>query len=279
MFDDFEPCEPPSLPTFDVYKIFPPPYWNPDIQVSERNIAFTSRVLNDFNLQWRHILRNRYNDFTFRRVARAILLIVTFDFKIVAVTTSRQGTRGVLVGPLDQPAWVPLESQIVRASRGWVVVSQDPVDCVSLIREHMASQQKQILKQSVESRIYYLVLTIRHITICCAYKNNTLEWTHAERFLNGLTPLSDRAIALLLWITSPKPPRSLIQRLPLEIQDRIIRYVSQGPVEVAKVGCVPGLGSPFQWMDGRMAIGRERVHRCWVLFTPLLSRRFGLVTT
>lgn len=274
-FDDFESCEPPSAPTFDTHKIFPPPHWEPAFQVPERNKNFIGRILNDFNIQWRHILRNRYNDLTFRRLASAILLLATLDFKIVEVTRSRPGTSQRLVGPLDLPAWEPLQMQVMGLGRGWVVVCQDPADCISLIREHVSSQIKQTPEQSTENATYYLVLCIRHITICRAYQNK-LEWARPEPFLDGSSPCSDRALELLLWVTSPRPPRSSIQMLPLEIQDRIIRYVSQGSVEVAKVGCALGLGSPFSWTDGRMTIKREQSHRNWVTYTPVESQiRFG----
>jgi hypothetical protein len=44
--------------------------------------------------------------------------------------------------------------------------------------------------------------------------------------------------------------------LPLEIQDRILEYVTEGPVEATRLGCLLGLGSPFLWQK-RVGWGRR----------------------
>ena len=56
-FDDFESRESPSAPNCDPLITFPTPYWQPVLHVPQYKVAFTRRVLEDFNFQWRHVLR------------------------------------------------------------------------------------------------------------------------------------------------------------------------------------------------------------------------------
>jgi hypothetical protein len=44
------------------------------------------------------------------------------------------------------------------------------------------------------------------------------------------------------------PPQTRINKLPIELQDRILDHVSAGPVEAARLGCLLELGSQFAWM-------------------------------
>ncbi|MCJ1248043.1 hypothetical protein MMC30_005258 [Trapelia coarctata] len=270
-FDDFTPCKVSSPPVLEVRKDFPPPYWEPVLQVQERNKAFTRRVLNDFNFQWRHILRSRYNDLAFRKLAHAIVRITTMDLKIVELTKSRQGLGGALVGILDLPEWEPIDGDVVKVGRVWVAASQDPADSVPLIRKHLATQRDKVVKCE------YMILSVRHI-ILCRVPGDKLEWTEPELFLDGKSTYpgqstyADRVLELLLWATSPDPSPTLIHKLPVEIQDRILGHLSQGPVEAAIVGCVLGLGSSFLWKDGRMEIASERVHRGRTPFSPAESQ-------
>ncbi|KAF4631208.1 hypothetical protein G7Y89_g6918 [Cudoniella acicularis] len=273
-FSDFEPCEPPSPPLFNLTEYFPGPFWEPEIEAPARNKVFIRRLLNDFNYQWRHILRGTYNELTFRKLAYAIVQIASLNFRVIECTTSRPGIFGAVIGALDLPPWDALQEQIVPASHGWVVVTQNLADGVSLIEEHLKSQEEQASERSSpQPKITgdYLILSIRHIILYCAHENK-LEWTMPEKFLDGASSgCSDRALELLISITYSNPPRNTIHSLPIELQDRVLRYVSQGSVEGARMGCALGIGSPFSWTDGRMEIGSERSHRAWVPFRPIES--------
>lgn len=267
-FDDFISCEIPSPPVLEVQIDFAPPYWEPALQVQERTKAFTRRVLDDFNFQWQHILRGRYNDLTFRKLAYAVVRIMAIDFNTVELTMSRQGLGGALVGILDLPEWVPLAGQIVKVGRIWVSASQDPADHIPLIREHLATRQD---KSSNPDETEYLILSVRHIVVFRVH-GDKLEWTRPVLFLNGTSSVSDRALDLLIWATSTDPPRTSIHTLPVEIQDRILRHLSQGPVEAAKIGCTVGLSSAILWRDGKMVIQSERVHRGRTPASPVESQ-------
>jgi hypothetical protein len=105
----------------------------------------------------------------------------------------------------------------------------------------------------------YLVMSLRHIVLC-RYSGTNLGWTQPEPFLNRRNPISDRALDLLLSAIPARLSKTAIHTLPIEIQDWILRHISHGLVEPAKIGCILGLGSPFTWKDGKMVVETERVH-------------------
>jgi hypothetical protein len=96
----------------------------------------------------------------------------------------------------------------------------------------------------------YLLLSVRHMLVCHVDSTGTFSYTAPTTLMDGLTLPSHSAINLLLQALSPsRPPlRTPVHNLPLEIQDRILEHVSEGPVEAARLGCVLDLGSPFTWM-------------------------------
>ncbi|KAI4956494.1 hypothetical protein J4E91_000705 [Alternaria rosae] len=104
---DFEPCEPPpTLAKHALQSVYsarrPAEFWkmrrkNTDLPRLQRRKAFVSRILADFAFQWRHVLCGRYNNFTFRRLANAVVRIVTLDFTVEEATLARQGIGRYLV--------------------------------------------------------------------------------------------------------------------------------------------------------------------------------------
>lgn len=263
-FEDFVLYDSPKAPTFDLQATSPPPYWTPILHVPQRKVAFAHRVLDDFNFQWRHILRHQYNDLTFRKLAHTALRVATFSFSVKELTEPRQGLGGALIGPLNLPEWKPLDTMIVLFGRVWLVASQYPEDTLSLVREHWTAQQDTSANK-------YLIMSVRHIILCRHIKGK-LELTRPMPFLNGVDPVPERAIELFLAAISNTPYRTSIHRLPAELQAKTLRYVSQGPVEAARIGCILGLGLPFAWKDGKMNVERETAHRNRHFETPVESQ-------
>lgn len=194
------------------------------------------------------------------------------DFSIVELTERRHGIRGPYVWVDQLPKWDPFDSNIVPVGHSWCALSQDPLEGLRLVREHVRTQQgSEMGAGGGETR--YLILSMRHI-ILCRFDAEKLQWTSPEPFFNGEHPISDRAIDLFLSITSTDHPQSSLHRFPLEIQDSILRYTSPGPVEPARLGCVLGLGSPFLWLDGKRRLEREEAHRNRSDFSPVESKIF-----
>ncbi|KAF2472128.1 uncharacterized protein BDR25DRAFT_366887 [Lindgomyces ingoldianus] len=274
---DFEPLEPPSQPTLGLGDDFMlmPPYWEPKLHVLERNKAFLSRVLNDFGYQWRHILRSRYNDLTFRKLARDVIRIATLDFNVVEITKPRHGqTSGPMVWIDSLPEWDPFDSHFTRVGQLWVAMSQDLKGGLSLVRRHISTKTGNApnsYPQSADVVDTYLILSVRHIILCRAGRDK-VEWTQPEPCFNGVDSLSGQALDMLLSATSTSPCQTPIHNLPTEIQNKIIQYTSQGSVEAARMGCILGLGLPFLWKDGDLPLEREEAHRNRSEITPAESQ-------
>lgn len=274
---DFEPLESPKQPTLSLgdTSMLTPPYWEPKLHVPERNKAFLFRVLNDFNYQWRHILRSRYNDLTFRKLARAVIRIATLDFNVVEITKPRHGqASGPMVWIDSLPEWDPSGSHFTRVGQLWIVMSQDLKEGFSLVQRHIFTKTGNApdsCPQSADIADTYMILSVRHIILIRA-RGNKVEWTQPEPCFNGIDNLSDRALDMLLSATSTNPCKTPIHNLPTEIQNRIIKYTSQGPVEAVRMGCILGLGLPFLWKDGDMPLEREEAHRNRSEITPVESQ-------
>jgi hypothetical protein len=114
----------------------------------------------------------------------------------------------------------------------------------------------------------YLLFSVRHIILCHVDGKGALLYTARAAFLNGIDAPSSAAIVLLLQglsFTFP-PPRTWVHNFPIEIQDRILEYVSEGPIEAARLGCLLNLGSPFGWMrtkDETRMRGHIERHECY----------------
>lgn len=255
-------------PTMSLEHASPPSYWVSSRTSSERSRPFAIRILRDFVHQWSHVLLSDYNIHTFRRLARAIVRIATMDFHIVEVDTPQRGTDGRLVTVFQLPRWQPFDSDRLWVCGTRIILTQDIISTISLIQKDSASNSATADRKAPTRPITYLLLSVKHIALC-RVDNNSLEFTQPEPFLNGSDPPSDMAIQLLLRAMQPNNPHTLLHRLPVEIQDMILRHNSAGSVEGARIGCVLDLGTPFLWKSGNRYLEREEVHRDITARTPM----------
>lgn len=163
---DFEPYKPPtSILAFRPSRASQCIMWRNGIcrDRLERHKALVQKMLADFAYQWRHVLSGRFNHSTFRRLAYAIIKIVTLDFEVKEITAQRQGIGGFLVWLNNLPEWEPFSGHIVRVGGAFIVLSQHPCHAVHLIREDF--QQYCVSKaehgMSVVGDRTYLVLSVR----------------------------------------------------------------------------------------------------------------------
>lgn len=241
-------------------------YWKPQIVVDGRVRAFTHRLLRDFHHQWRHILRNEYNSVTSRKLARAIIRLSTLDFE-VRENTGGHGRRGVHVWIMQLLAWESFETNILRVGNLWIVLCEDILKGLSMAQHHSASPefirtQNSSTTKPEEPQAHYMIMSVKYVMLCHATGPSALLYTSPERLFNGdynTRPLSPLALDYLVWATSVARPSvdSPFQRLPIELQDMILSYVSVGTVAAAKLGCILGLGSPFSWKDGPFRVSLE----------------------
>jgi len=227
-----------------------------DMHNLERHKIFVSRILADFAHQWRHVLCGRYNDYTFRRLAFAIVSIVTLDFTVEEVTRSRAGT-GIMVWINSLPEWDFARGHIFRVGGVSIVICQHAPHAVTLIRNDFAKRRKHERVPANKS-FTYLILSVRELIL---YRTNDQfhRCTEPTRLLDGIHPPSDEAVEILLQATQTRAPDSPLHKLPLELQDAVLDEVSAGPIESARVGCLLGIGSTFRWRCGNRNIEREGV--------------------
>lgn len=247
---EFTPFEIASPPQLDLTK-FPPPYQKPSTPITERRLEFASRILSDFADQWRHILRSSYADSTFRRLAKAVVSIATYDFRVDEVFTRQHiSFRSFYVTVLDIPSWEPYERHLFSIGGTTIVLHQDLQTALKIAKNEAKESSKVMNPGDRTEQRTYLLLSVRHMLICHVGSTGTFSYTAPITLMDGLTLPSRSVISLLLQALSPSrpPPRTPVHNLPFEIQDRILEHVSEGPVEAARLGCILGLGSPFTWM-------------------------------
>ncbi|EOA86443.1 hypothetical protein ACJQWK_06207 [Exserohilum turcicum] len=261
---DFEPYTlPPTLAKHALQSVYSAPCWkmrrNIDLRQLQRRKAFVSRILADFAFQWRHVLCGRYNNSTFRRLANAIVRIVTLDFTVQEATLSRQGKGGFLVWIDNLPEWDFASGHIVRVGGTSIVICQHAPHAVTLVRKDFG---KQIMSNpgSKEQTSTYLILSVRELIL---YRINSEfeKYTEPKRLFDGTNPPSDEAIELLLQATHTSAPTTPLHKLPIELQDAILDKVSAGPIESARVGCLLDAGTNFTWRCGNRDIQREEGRR------------------
>ncbi|KAI1336540.1 hypothetical protein F5Y15DRAFT_394112 [Xylariaceae sp. FL0016] len=241
----------------------------------ERQKAFTCRLLADFAFQWRHILGGRYNQSTFQKLATAIIRIVTLDFNVQEATTPRQGNGGYHIWLHSLPEWESFSGHIVRVGGVSIVLSQHPRHAVTLIRndyqEYIISKaEHRSSEASTASRTYFIV-SIREVMFY-RIDSESERCTSPERLFDGTLPPSNAAMEQLLEAVQNSGPMTTLNKLPVEVQDGILDYVSVGPIQRAVVGCLLNIGSPFTWRCAGRDIEREESHRSRTPWTPVESR-------
>ena len=241
------------------------PTWEPQFVAKVRQTAFLRRVLEDFSHQWRHVLRSRYNDSTFRRLARAILRLVTLDFRVEEVTSSRAGIPRPMVWLNDIPVWEPFLDRIIHFGRVSIVLCQHLNHATAAIQKDLGQRRMRYHSRPSPEKpsdsVTYIVLSVRDVFLCRA----SLKGKHAplytkpEALLNGIEPPSKRALEFLLMVAPSESLVSPVHNFPVEVQDMILREVSVGPVEAARIGCLFALGSAFRWESAGGVITRQEV--------------------
>lgn len=269
----------PLEPTIDSQM----PCWKPQFKVDDRMCAFTHRLLRDFHHQWRHILRNRYNSITLRVLARAIIRLSTLDFEI-RHNKGGHGPRGVHVWITHLPAWDPFEAGIVRVGNVFVVICQTMQEGLSTAQQHASSQDFNATKSPSttdhgEAQAHYIVLSVRHVMLCQATDQNSLQHTAPEPLFNGdydIAPPSKLALDYLIWATASARPSiaTRLQWLPVEVQDITLQHVSMetGTVVSATIGCLLGIGSTYLWKDGPLTVTLEERYRVRPSGSPVESQ-------
>ncbi|KAI9163500.1 hypothetical protein HJFPF1_05117 [Paramyrothecium foliicola] len=242
--DDFEPSPLPAIPSRALRSVVRCRHitLRHTIVGTKRHNVFINRVLADFAHQWRHLLCGRYNDYTFRKLACAIIRIVTLDFRIIEITTRRRDEGGHLVGSRDLPSWQPFDDNIVRTGGASIVICRHARHAISLIRQD--SVQRRQLYSSDLGVYTYLILSIHEIMLY-RIDSESERCTLSESLFDSSFCPSPAAVKQLIEATHRMHLDTLFGKLPLEVQSMVLDHVSSGPVEKARVGCLLSAGLLF----------------------------------
>jgi hypothetical protein len=276
---DFEPYALPAYPDTSC-NIFSEASWSPqrqglDQSLLQRRKALVFRVLSDFTLQWKHVLRGPYNNSTFRRLAYAVVRIITLDFTVVEFTTPRQSIGGPLVKPQDLPKWNPWGGDIVRHGGVSIVMCQHTPHAICLIRANfrkwvLSNQNSNSIRMSDAAKTY-LIFSMQEI-ILYQISSELEKHSKVEPLFTNTFTLSTEAIVILLAATQQHAPKLSIQDVPVELQDMILDKCAAGPLQHAKLGCNLNIGSPFTWKWNDRDIEREQCIRNRSDGTPVESQ-------
>jgi hypothetical protein len=247
--------------------ILPQTLWSPrrkalDLSVLERRKALLSRVLDDFAFQWRHVLCGPYNNSTFRRLAHAVIRLVTLDFTVVELVTPRQGASGALVRLQDLPEWNPCRD-IIRRGGVSIVSSQHTPHAISLIRADFRKWKTSSLQHKFsgtpDMARTYLIFSMREIILYQISEDHERQ-SKVEPLFSDAVAFSPKAVDLLLEATQSRSPAVYIQNLAVELQDMILDNAA-GPLQHAKLGCNLNIGSAFTWRSEGRDIERQEYIR------------------
>jgi hypothetical protein len=252
--DDFEPCQPFVRPDTMSFLIGSHQYsrlvrGGLNYSRMRRRRSLVSALLNDFALQWRHILTSPYNNSTFRRLAIGIIRLITLDFTTREINYPRKGSRS-LVRISDILRWQIWYENIVCVVSVSIVMCQHLAHASSLIRSDYFQLKREFTEGTAPPSIY-LILSLQEICLCRISHDNK-QYTQPLGLLNNTLQFSSCAIELLPQATQ-QTPQPFLYCLPIEIHDMVLNYVSVGPTERAKIGCTPNIGTIFDWKE----IGRD----------------------
>lgn len=268
---DFESVCPPDPTAFALQEgTFPSPYRIPKLDLQPRVKQFLGQIVRDFAFVWRHVVRRRMTDITFKRLAYGIIRILTLDFRVEDRTDFDHSPGGPYVWLEDLPTWEAPDAALLRAGRCWIALSQDAQDGLRMIQTHI-KDQASTSESSANKNTLYAIFTLRHIILCNS-RGGELTWSRPEPVLDGEHPPSDRALNMLLWATKRQPRLNALNIFPPEVQDAILIQATRSSVSAAKLGCELDIGSPYSWFAGDSKVEIEEVKRRRTEFSPVESQ-------
>jgi hypothetical protein len=284
----------PALTYYSYKKEAPNDPWSGQFKASERQLAFCGRMMKDFAIQWRHVLKSRCNDTIFLKLASAITRIWSCDFNVL--TRKFRAAKRMGQAELESlPEWPTIGegvARVVHLARCGVVMCQhmNLHAIMSHIRADIATGKPQKKAQNGDlprhpvrncHSIIYVVLSMREVILirtCTVALHNHTQYTDAvplwsgEMHRHGLV-VDERAMDYLS-IMNPfpeSPHNSHLLKLPNELRDMILEYASDSSLERARIGCLLGIGREFRW---RSDSGQELEQRgSWSLHDKVTSSR------
>jgi hypothetical protein len=154
---------------------FPRRTRNP-LPIAKRRLAFSSRVLSDIADQWRHILRSSYAESTFRGLAKALVSIETYDFRVDEVFTRQHiYFRSFYVTVLDVPSWErTYERHLFSIGGTTVVLHQDLQTALKIAKDEAKESSKVINPGDRAEQLTYLLVSTTYVGLPRRFHRNFL---------------------------------------------------------------------------------------------------------
>jgi hypothetical protein len=241
-------------PTVPVYEqmAFSEPTWDPVPIVDERLRPISHRLITDFAYQWRHILRQSYNDHTLKKIARAVTSLAQLQFTCSGEYPLKPHVNNTTIAPSDAPQWQGYNLPTIPFENGFLIIQTDILKGLDRVKNHRhLGHSPAVLKKD---QVHYMLFSARHIILCTIVEDNQLFYTQPVEFLTGLDSPSTLALDIFLYgISSISSKTKLntktrLHNLPLELQDLVLDHI-QPPLERAQVGYLIDLGSTFKWRE------------------------------
>ncbi|XPS75919.1 hypothetical protein M3J09_007983 [Ascochyta lentis] len=244
---------------------------NLNLSLLKRRKALLGKLLQDFAFQWRHVLRGPYNDSTVRRLAYAVIRILTLDFTVEEIDTPRRASSGHLVRLQDLPGWKVCDEDVVRVGGVSIVICQHLLHALNLAKGDFQRWTAGRTNHASDDFRTYLLFSRHHASLY-QIRNGIERYTRPECLMDSTSNFTPAAIGLLFEATQQPVLEHLNQRVSTEIQDMILENAAIGPIKRAQLGCILNTGSIFQWQSNGRKIEREQADRHRVNGTPVESR-------
>jgi hypothetical protein len=195
------------------------------------------------------MLCDRYSQPAFGLFAYAVIRLMSLDFEVKQLAYPGLWKSDYIRDyyPLWSGFTPPGAVRVVQTEWDTVIMCPHIPTAIRMIREDVAREIADGRRRPRKSK-HYLVLTLRE---AIRFEVNTsMEPVFSEGYhlFDGVNRPQDAVVGLLLEsLHAPSASWNRIRRLPLELQDMILKQVSPSPLECERIGCILGIGTPFAW--------------------------------
>lgn len=181
---------------------------------------------------------------TVLRICHALVQFAALNFWVSAHRSIRKRRQLTLDPGGPHARAIDFESDFFEVGRSTFHICQNIETGIAAVLERAGSPTADANTQGTSDT--YVVLTQDRIVALRPQAQGSSQICTPEALFDRDQVLRDPALNLLLWATEkkqPPPPPTRIHRLPLELQDMIIRSAWHSDLAVAHISCTIRLGT------------------------------------